>query len=138
MSRACIHLGVHEHPVSIDTCCESLNMAYQCVANEVMRTPTAKNSAIVMAASKNFVADYLLESPSNGEGHHLAGSSLEVVMDKFSVFVSRNCRNFVSGSNCFVRSEMGTMDSIVTLKDHSGFKHIHDNPKTKYLSSKCQ
>ena len=60
MSRACIHLGVHEHPVSNGTCRESLDMAYQCVANEVMKTPTAKNSAIVMAASKKFLADYLL------------------------------------------------------------------------------
>ena len=29
MSRACIHLGAHEHPGSNYTCRESLNMAYQ-------------------------------------------------------------------------------------------------------------
>jgi hypothetical protein len=52
MSRACIHIGVHDHPVANGTCRESLDMAYQCVANEVLKTPTAKNSAIVMAASK--------------------------------------------------------------------------------------
>jgi hypothetical protein len=36
MARACIHLGVHDHPVSNGTCHESLDIAYQCVANEVI------------------------------------------------------------------------------------------------------
>ena len=49
MARACIHLGVHDHPVSNGTCHESLDIAYQCVANEVTKAHTAKNSAIVMA-----------------------------------------------------------------------------------------
>ena len=35
-----------------------------------------------MAASKQFLANYLLKSPASGENHHLVGSSLEVVMDK--------------------------------------------------------
>ena len=125
MSRACIHLGVHDHHVSHGTCRESLDMAYQCVASEVLKTPTATNSAIVMAASKQFLADYLLRSPTIGENHHLVGSSLEVVMDKFSTLASPNCRNFVSGSKRFVRSGMGTMDSIMALKDHSAFKFVH-------------
>ena len=62
-SRVCIHLGVHEHPVSNGTYRESLDMTYQCVANEVIKTPTAKNSAIIMAAIKKFLADYFLEPP---------------------------------------------------------------------------
>lgn len=36
MSRTCIHLGVHDHLVLNDTYRESLDMAYQCVAREVM------------------------------------------------------------------------------------------------------
>jgi hypothetical protein len=43
MSRACIHLGVHDHPVANGICRESLDMAYQCVTNEVLKTPTSKN-----------------------------------------------------------------------------------------------
>ena len=43
MSRTCIHLGVHNHLVSIGVCRESLDMAYQCVANEVFKIPTTKN-----------------------------------------------------------------------------------------------
>jgi hypothetical protein len=66
-----------------------------------MKTPTAKNSAIVMAVSKKILTDYLSKSPSNDGGHHLASKSLEVVIDKFSILASPNCRNFVSGSKCF-------------------------------------
>jgi hypothetical protein len=102
-------------------------MAYQCVANEVAKTPTAKNSAIVMAASKQFLADYILKSPFPGEKNHLHGASLEVVMDKFSTLASPNCRNFVAGSKRFIRSGMGSLDSIMALKNHSGFKYVHDS-----------
>ena len=41
MSRACIHLGIYGHLVSNGICCKLLDMTYQCVANEVMETPTA-------------------------------------------------------------------------------------------------
>ena len=110
MLRACFHLGTHDHPISNGICRESLDMAYQCLANNVLKTPTAINSAIVL-----------------GKGHHLIGSSLEVVMDKFSIFASPNFCNFVSGSKRFVRTGMGTMDSIMALKDHSTFKFVHGN-----------
>ena len=79
-----------------------------------------------MAASKNFLADYLLKFPSNGEEHHLARSLLEVVMDKFTTIASPNCRNFISGSKGLVVNGMGTLDSIMALKDHLGFKYIHN------------
>jgi hypothetical protein len=111
--------------VANGTCRESLDMTYQCVANEVLKTPTIKNSTIVIAASKQFLADYLLKSPANVEGHYLVGSSLEVVMDKFNTLASPNCCNFVSGSKFFLRSGMRTMDSIMALKDHSAFKFVH-------------
>ena len=83
MSKVYIHLGVHDHHVSNGTCRESLDMTYQYFANEVLQTSTTTNSALVMVASKQLLADYLLRSPTIGESHHLVGSSLEVVMDKF-------------------------------------------------------
>ena len=62
-------------------------------------------------------------------------------MDKFKILASPDYCNFVSGSKHFVRSEMGTMDSIMTLKDHSGFKYVYDSrfpgqSKNKVLISK--
>ena len=61
ISRVCVYLGVHEHHVSNDVCRKSLDIAYQCVAIEVMKIPIAKNSAIVMATSKKFLTDYLVK-----------------------------------------------------------------------------
>ena len=52
LSRAAIHTGHHVHPVSDGVCLDSLDLMYDCVAQEVAKTPNAKNSAIVMAASK--------------------------------------------------------------------------------------
>ena len=92
---------------------------------KVMKTPTAKNFAIVMTVSKQFLVDYLLKSPSNGKDHHMAGSSLEVIMDKFRTLVSPNYCNFMSSLKHFVRSRMGAMDSIMVFKDHSSFKYVH-------------
>ena len=143
MSRACIHLGVYKHHVSNTTCHESLEMTYLCVANEVMKTSTAKKIALIMATSKKFLADYLLKSPSNGKGHHLANSPLTVVINKFSILASPNCCNFVSGSNRFVCNKMSMMDSIgcsIIIRASSTFMIVYfrGNPNTKYLSSKCQ
>ena len=87
----CSHLGIDDHPMANDTCREALDMTYESIANEVLKTPTSKNSAIVMAASKQFLADYLLKSPASGGKHHLVGSFPEVVMDKFSILASPNC-----------------------------------------------
>ena len=63
-------------------------------------------------------------------------------MDKFSTLASPNCYNFVFGSKCLMCSEMGTMDSIIALKDHFTFKFVHgsrfpSNQKTKCLFSRC-
>ena len=93
MSRVCIDLGVHDHHVANGTCRESLDMTYQCVANEILKTPTTKNSIIAMAASEKFLADYLLKCPASDESHHLVGSSLEMVIDKFNTLAFPNCRN---------------------------------------------
>lgn len=82
MSRVCIHLGVYEQYVSNDTCCESPDMAYQCVAKKVIKTPTTKKYSIVMASSKQLLANYLMKSLSNDEGHHMVGSTLEQSKDK--------------------------------------------------------
>ena len=84
----------------------------QCVAIEVTKDTNNKKSIIVMAASKQFLSYHLFESHWNLEGYYLVGSSLEVVMDKFTTLASLNCRNFVVGSKWFVHSGMGTMTTL--------------------------
>jgi hypothetical protein len=63
-------------------------------------------------------------------------------MDQFSTLASPNCSNFVVGFKRLVRSGMGTMDNITTLKDHYGFKFFHENrflghSKEKVFVSRC-
>ena len=79
-----------------------------------------------MAMSKQFFAYYLLKSPSNSGGHHLACPSLEIIMDKCNTLASPNCHNIILGSKRFIHSGVGTMDSIMALKNHSGFKYAYD------------
>ena len=98
MSCACIHLGVHNHPMFIGVCRESLDMAFLCVANEVSKTSIIKNSTIVMAASKQFMFDYILKSPLHRELNHRHGASLEVVTDRFSTLAYPNYMKFMVGS----------------------------------------
>jgi hypothetical protein len=102
-------------------------MAYQCIINEVLKISTTKNSAIVMAASKQFLANYLLIYSVNVKGHHLVGLSSEVIRDNFSTFASANCRNFGFGSKRFLCSGIIIMDSIMALKDHFAFKFVHSS-----------
>ena len=124
MSCACIHLGVQDHYVSIGVQCESLEMAFQCVANEVSKTPTTKNSTIVIVASKEFIVDHYIQFPLPREEKYLHGASLEVSMVNFSTLASHNFKNYVLGSKQFTQSEMSPMDSIMALKGHFGFKCV--------------
>ena len=48
-------------------------------------------------------------------------------MDKFNIFDSLNCCNFVLDSKHFVRSGMDTMDSIMAFEGHSSFKCVHSS-----------
>lgn len=143
MSRVCIHLGAYDQPISNDTCDELLDMAYQCVAKEVMKTLTAKNFAVVMIRTNNYNwQTTLLNLHQTVKALH-GKYVFEVVMDKSMVIASPICHKFVSGSKSFVRSLMGTMDSSMALKDHSSFNtsmigSYQRDPKTKYFSSKCQ
>jgi hypothetical protein len=62
MTRACIHLGMHDHPIFDGICRKTLDTISSLIAQEVSKTPTAKNSAIAMAASKEFLDKYLIHS----------------------------------------------------------------------------
>lgn len=117
MFRVCYHLGVHA--------IKSMDMAHLCITNEIFKTPTPKNLAIIMATSRQFLKAYLFKSLASGKGHHLIGSTLKVIMDKFNILAFLNYRDFTSRSKRFFRSGMKTMDSIMALKDHYAFKFVH-------------
>jgi hypothetical protein len=46
MTGACIYFVHHNHLISNGICGESIDVVYQCMAKEVYKTSTAKNSDI--------------------------------------------------------------------------------------------
>jgi hypothetical protein len=62
MTRACIHLGMHNHPIYDGICWETLDTIFGLIVEEVSKTPTAKTSTIAMAANKGFLDKYLIHS----------------------------------------------------------------------------
>jgi len=94
-----LYLGVCNHHVSHVSCHETLDIVYQFVANEVMKTPTPKK-LYNCDGNKQLIYGWLPPHvPYKCLRHHRNGSSLEMVMDKFTTLVSPNCHNFVSWSN---------------------------------------
>jgi hypothetical protein len=124
MSRACIHLGMHNHPISDGICQETLDTIFGLIAQEESKTPTAKNSAITMAASKEFLDKYLIHS-GPGSKKMLRGQELEDILDKFEHLSSSNLRNTIS--LCRSGSKRGAYDSIMAMKTYTTIEYIHDN-----------
>ena len=94
--RAAIHLGRHRHHVSQAKCQDSMDIMFDCVAKEVQKTPYVKKSAIILAASKQYIANVLIRPIA--QGTHLRGASMDAVMDQFKTLTSPNVWNFVSGT----------------------------------------
>jgi hypothetical protein len=65
MSRAAIHLGVHNHPIVDGKCWEFVKEIRRLIIEEVDPTPNAKISLISLSASKT-LANYLLDDSNNG------------------------------------------------------------------------
>jgi hypothetical protein len=124
MTRACIHLGMHNHPVSDGICQETLDKISSLIAQEVSKTPTAKNSAIAMTASKEFLDKYLIHS-GLGPKKMLRGQKLEDVMDKFEHLSSPNLRNMISLSRS--SGKRGEYDSIMAMRRFTRIEYIHGN-----------
>jgi hypothetical protein len=98
MTRACIHLGMHNHPISDGICRETFDTISGLISHEVSKIPTAKNSAIAMDKyldsqwswiRKEFLDKYLIHS-GPGSKKMLWGQELEDVLDKFEYLRSPN------------------------------------------------
>ena len=60
MTRAYLHLGIHEHPVKVGKDQEIKERMRKLIGEQVERTPKATNFAIVMEASKELVGELLI------------------------------------------------------------------------------
>jgi hypothetical protein len=124
LATLCIHLGMHNHPVSDGIYRETLDTISGLIAQEVSKTPTTKNSAIAMAASKEFLDKYLIHS-GPGSKKMLRGQKLEDILDKFEYLSSPNLRNLISLSK--IGSKRGVYDSIIAMQKYTTIEYIHGN-----------
>jgi hypothetical protein len=124
MSRACIHLGMHNHPVSDGICRETLDTISSLITQEVSKTPTAKNSTIAMAASKEFLDKYLKHT-GPGPKKMLRGQELKDVLDKFEHLSSPNLRNTIS--LCRSSGKRRAYDNIMAMKTYTTIEYVHSN-----------
>jgi hypothetical protein len=90
----------------------------------VSKTSTTKNSAIVLAASKEFLDGYYFHS-GPGPKKILWHKALEDVLDKFEILSSPNLRNIISSSRN--NGKGGFFNSIMSMIRHSIIEHIHSN-----------
>jgi hypothetical protein len=113
MIRACIHLGMHNHPVSNGICLETLNTIFGLIAQEVSKTPTAKKFTIAMATSKEILDKYLIHN-GIGPKKMLRGQELEDILDKFEHLSSPNLQNTISLSRSSGKKR--AYDSIMAMQ----------------------
>jgi hypothetical protein len=124
MSRACVHIGSHKHPVKIGADREAQEQFTTLLNDEVERTPTATNSAIVLEAGKEFVGELLL-NPEGMPAQCLSMEELVPVLDKCKNLTSPNLRNKVASFRNLRR--YGVLDSITKLRGSSKWAYLQNN-----------
>ena len=60
MTCACVHLGSHRHPVKVGIYRDAMERTRSLLREQVEKMPTAKNSSIVLEASKELIGELLL------------------------------------------------------------------------------
>lgn len=124
MTRACVHVGSHSHPVKIGINRESMERTRTLLEEQVQRTPTATNSAIVLEASKELIGELLL-CPEGAPRKTLDFDELVPVLDQCKHMSSPSIRNQVTSFRYLRR--FGVMDSITKLRGSSTWAFIQDN-----------
>ena len=94
MTRACIHMGHDHHPVLQSVCRESKVKIHDLIGREVERTPNVTNFAIALAASKEYLAKYLLRTGSY-PNKVMDLESMKFVMDTYQHLNTPSIRNTI-------------------------------------------
>jgi hypothetical protein len=113
MTHACLHLGIHEHPVKVGEDQEIKERTRKLIEEQVERTPKAITSAIVMEASKELV-DELLINPDGVPVRKYNLEELVPVLEKCKYMSSPSIKNDVTAFRSIHR--FGVMDGITMLR----------------------
>ena len=82
--QACIHLGVHRHPVKVGDCRDSRKHIEALIEEHVERMPQAMHSKIILEANKNIVGEFLLCEDTNTH-RLLSFNELEPMFESYSL-----------------------------------------------------
>jgi hypothetical protein len=115
MTRAYVHLGIHEHPVKVGEDQEIKERTRKLIEEQVERTPKATNSAIIMEASKEPVGELLID-PEEVPVRKYDLEELVPVLEKCKYMSSPNIKNDVTTFKYIRRFRV--MDSIAMLRGY--------------------
>jgi hypothetical protein len=124
MTRASVHLGVHEHLVKDREYQDFTDRSRTLLGEQVERTPHATNSSIVMEATKELVEELLLR-PVGAPLKTFTFEELVPVLDKCRYMNSPSIKNDVT-SFTYIRRYM-IMDGITMLRGCSSWPYVQEN-----------
>jgi hypothetical protein len=113
MTHACVHLGVHEHPVKNGEYQDFKDRNRTVLGEQVERTSHATNSLIVMEATKELLGELLLK-PEEAPAKTFTFEELVSVLDKCRYMSSPSIKNDVTSFRYIRR--YGVMDGITMLR----------------------
>ena len=124
MSRACIHIGTHMHPVVKGDCRDAMNQICDEIRSQVAKTPTAKVSAIGIAVGKEFLMKGLIDEA--GDGRVLSERELDSIFEKWSALNTSTVDNLIHDAKVSLGGG-GYVDSILKLKKGFKYDYIQDS-----------
>jgi hypothetical protein len=110
MTRASLHMGVHEHPVKVGEDQEIKERTRKFIEEQVERIPKATNTAIVMEASKELVGELLI-NPDGAPVRKYDLEELVPVLEKCKYMSSPSIKNDVTAFRYIRR--FWVMDRVV-------------------------
>ena len=124
MTWACVHFGIHDHPVATGECMEAMDIIREKVREQVSKTPHTKASAISLVVGKELLIKGLVDK--SGEGKKLSEKDFSQVIQKWSA-LSSSCMNNMIKHARVLCGQGGYIDNILKLKKASTYNYIHDN-----------
>jgi hypothetical protein len=124
MTRACMHLGLHEHPMKVGENQEIKERMRKLIGEQVKKTPKATNSTIVIEATKEFVGELLID-PEGAPTRRFYLEELVPALNMWKYLSSSSIKNDVTAFRYICR--FGVMDGIAMLKDYSHWAYVQEN-----------
>jgi hypothetical protein len=121
MTHACIHLGVHEHPMKDGEYQDFKERNRTFIGEQVKKTSLVKNFAIVMEAIKELIEKLLL-GPAGGPQKTFILKELVPVLDTCKYMSLSSIKNDMTTFKYLRR--FGVMDGITMFKDCSYWAYV--------------